>query len=211
MPKVNLHNQEGKVIGTVDLPKIFEGEADRELLWQAVRMYLANKRQGTAQTKTIGEVRGGGKKPWAQKHTGRARQGSIRSPLWRKGGVVFGPHPREHRYALPAQLRREALVASLRAKVGDNAVSAIDSLEGFAPKTKALAQLLGKMKVSPGVLVVIDRPNSLLARICRNIPKVSIKPAADLNCYDVLAYPQLVLTKAGLKQLEEIVTKGGAS
>ena len=205
MPKINLHNQQGQMIGSIDLPTIFEGTADREILWQVVRMYLANKRQGTAQTKTIGEVRGGGKKPWAQKHTGRARAGSIRSPLWRKGGVVFGPHPREHRYELSQQLRRQALLASLRAKVNDNAVSALESLEGLPQKTKVLVDLLGKIKAYPSALVVTDRSDPILARISRNIPKVSVKPAMDLNCYDVLAHSQLVLTKAGLKQLETIV------
>ena len=206
MPTIQLHNQQGQVIGTLELPKSLEGDVNRSVIWQAVRMYLANQRQGTADTKTRGEVSGGGKKPWAQKHTGRARAGTIRSPLWRKGGIVFGPHPREHRYHVPAQIRREALIASLRAKVGSNAVLAVESLEGLTPKTKALAQLLDRMKASPSALLVVDQHNPLLARISRNMRKVSVKSAADLTCYDVLAYSRLVLTGTGLKKLEGLIT-----
>ncbi len=205
MAQIDLHNLEGQKIGSVDLPKSLEGPADKALLWQAVRMYLANRRQGTAQTKTRGEVSGGGKKPWAQKHTGRARHGSIRSPIWRKGGVVFGPHPRDHRYHLPEQIRRQALVESLKAKVSDQAVTAVETLEGLQPKTKALGRLLEQLKAERGALVVTDKANALLARISRNIPKVQVKPASDLNCYDVLAHSRLVVTSAGLKQLEGMV------
>jgi len=206
MPTIDLHNSEGKKVGTLPLPKSLEGPADKAVIWQAVRMYLANQRQGTADTKTRGEVSGGGKKPWAQKHTGRARAGSIRSPIWRGGGIVFGPHPREYRYQLPLKIRRKALVESLKAKVGDQAVMAVESLEGLEPKTKALHKLLKEIKINRGVLVVIDRPSSLLARISRNIPRVAVKPASDLNCYDVLSHPQVVVTSAGLKQLEGLVS-----
>ncbi len=201
MSEINLHNLEGKVVGSVTLPKTLEGPADRVLLWQAVRMYLANQRQGNADTKRRGEVSGGGKKPWAQKHTGRARHGSIRSPIWRKGGITFGPHPREYRYELPAQVRRRALVESLKAKVTDQAVLAVEDLDKLAPKTKALHQLLEQIKADRALLV-IDRPSSILARISRNLPRVQVKPASDLNCYDVLSHPRLVVTSAGLKQLE---------
>ncbi len=206
MPAIELHNLQGKVIGTLDLPPVLEGPINKEVLWQGVRMYLANKRQGTADTKTRGEVSGGGKKPWAQKHTGRARAGSIRSPLWRKGGIVFGPHPREYRYELPAQLRRKALLSSLRSKVTDNAVLAVETLEGLEPKTKALSQLLKQIKAADGALVIVDRPSPLLARISRNIPAVDVKPASDVNCYDVLGHSRLVVTTAGLKQLEGLLS-----
>ena len=205
METIQLHNAQGQVIGTVDLPKSLEGSGDTALLWQAVRMYLANQRQGTADTKRRGEVRGGGRKPWRQKHTGRARHGSIRSPIWRKGGVVFGPHPREYRYELTQQIRRKALAASLRERVSGNQVVAVDGLDSLPPKTKAFAQLLKKIKAEKGALVVVDRPAPQLARISRNIPKVKVKPASDLTCYDVLAYPQLVVTSSSLKQLEALV------
>ena len=206
MSQINVHNLEGKVVGTVMLPKTLEGKIDKAILWQAVRMYLANRRQGTANTKTRGEVRGGGKKPWAQKHTGRARHGSIRSPIWRKGGIVFGPHPREHRYSLPEQLRRRALVESLKVKIADDAILAVETLEGLAPKTKALHQLLGHIKIVGKVLVVIDQPSALLARISRNLENVRVTPASDLNCYDVLNHPRMVFTSAGLKQLETMLS-----
>ncbi len=204
-PSIKLYNLEGKIVGDVTLPETLEGKVHKPVLWQAVRMYLANQRQGTADTKTRGEVRGGGKKPWAQKHTGRARAGTIRSPLWRGGGVVFGPHPREYRYKLPQSIRRKALVESLKAKIGSEALVAVESLEGIAPKTKVLAELLNQIQAGKGALVVVDRPSPLLARICRNLPGVSVKPALELTCYDVLKHPKLVVTHEGLKQLETLV------
>ena len=205
MAEIQLHNSEGQVIGTVPLPKAWEGAPESPVLWQAVRMYQANQRQGTADTKTRGEVRGGGKKPWMQKHTGRARAGSIRSPIWRKGGIVFGPHPREYRYKLPAPIRRLALVNSLRAKVESNSVVAVDNLEKLTLKTKALHALLKQIKATEGALLVVDQPSPLLARISRNLQKVSVKPASDLTCNDVLRHPHLVVTTAGLKKLEALV------
>lgn len=202
MANIQIHDIEGKTVGAAPLPKALEGEVNQAILWQAVRMYLVNQRQGTAQTKTRGQVSGGGKKPWAQKHTGRARAGSIRSPLWRKGGVVFGPHPRDHRYELPAQIRRAALVNSLRAKIQENAVVAVDGLDKIAEKTKAMGQFLRQVKADEGALVVVAKPSALLARICRNIPRVQVKAASDVNCYDVLHHSRVVVTTAGLKQWE---------
>ena len=199
---IQIHDIQGKVVGSATLPKALEGEVNKAVLWQAVRMYLANQRQGTAQTKTRGQVSGGGKKPWAQKHTGRARAGSIRSPIWRHGGVVFGPHPREHRYELPAQIRRLALVNSLRAKFQENAVVAVDGLDKISEKTKAMGQFLRQMKAAQGALLVVEKPNALLVRISRNIPKVQVKAVSDLNCYDVLYHRRIVVTAAGLKQWE---------
>ena len=205
MPEIDLHNLEGKVVGSLQLPKTLEGSAQESLLWQAVRMYLANQREGTADTKTRGEVRGGGRKPWPQKHTGRARHGTIRSPIWRKGGIVFGPHPREYRYKLPAQIRRKAFVESLKAKLADHGILAVEGLDGLEPKTKSLYQFLQRIKVTDGALLVVEEPNPLLARISRNLPRVDVKPAMDLTCYDVLYYPRLVVTSGGLKKLESIV------
>ena len=202
--QVKLYNLQGQAVGSVDVPQALAGPVNRLILWQAVRMYLANRRQGNADTKRRGEVSGGGKKPWRQKHTGRARAGSIRSPIWRKGGIVFGPHPQEYRYHLPAQIRREALVNSLRAKVDSQELAVVETLEGLAPKTKALAGLLEKMEAGRGALVVVDAPSAILARISRNIPKVIVRPASDLNCYEVLASPKLVVTGQAWKQMEKI-------
>ena len=205
MAEIRLHNLEGQVVGSVPVPKAFEGPADTALLWQAVRNRLANRRQGTADTKTRGEVSGGGKKPWRQKHTGRARAGSIRSPLWRKGGTIFGPHPRDYRYSLPQTLRRKALAAAVQAKVSQEAVMAVETWEGFSPKTKALSQFLKKIQISGGALLVVERSHPTLVRIARNLPKVDVKAVSDLNSYDLLVHPRVVFTQEGWKQLEALV------
>ena len=210
MAELELRNLEGRAVGKVSLPVMLEGPVNSAVLWQAVRMYLANQRQGTADTKTRGEVRGGGKKPWKQKHTGRARAGSIRSPLWRGGGIVFGPHPRDYRYQLPQQLRRKALVESLKAKMEDNDLIALESLEPLEPKTKALAKVLKSFGFEGPVLFVVDRPSPMLARIARNLVRVEIKPAQDVTCYDILSHSKVVVTSEGLKQLQKSRPEGAA-
>ncbi|MBI3317733.1 MAG: 50S ribosomal protein L4 [Candidatus Omnitrophica bacterium] len=198
----------GKVVGRTTLPTALEGRGDSALLWQAVRMHLANQRQGTADTKTRGEVSGGGKKPWRQKHTGRARAGSIRSPIWRKGGIVFGPHPREYRYQLPQKVRRRALVASLKEKLSQQEVLALENLEDFPARAKAMAQLLAALKIRDRALFVVERPSAALLRASRNISTVTVKPASDITCYDVLSHRKLVLTVGGLKKLEGLMGSG---
>ena len=202
MPGIELYNLEGKVVGSVPVPKSLEGSVNRAVLWQAVRQSLANQRQGNADTKRRGEVSGGGKKPWKQKHTGRARAGTTRSPLWRKGGVVFGPHPREYRYELPQQLRRSALVHSLRAKFDSQEVAVVEGLDAMEPKTRNLAKLLKQVGAVKKALLVVGKPAPMLARISRNISGVSVIPASDLSCYDVLASAKLVVTADALKLLE---------
>lgn len=204
MADIQLFDIEGKAVGTVKVPAALEGPINEAVLWQAVRMYLANQRQGNASTKTIGEVSGGGKKPWRQKHTGRARAGSIRSPLWRKGGTTFGPHPHYHGYALPASLRKTALVSSLRDKVSSQAVVAVKTFDGLPVKTKALAQLLGKLKASKKSLLVVEKASPELLRISRNIPSVSVRPASDLTCYDVLSSDRVVATAGAIKGWEAL-------
>ena len=205
MPEIQLVNCEGEVVGAVPTPHLLEGPVNEAVLWQAVRMHLANQRQGTAETKTRGQVSGGGKKPWRQKHTGRARAGSSRSPIWRKGGIVFGPHPREHRYALPEKLRRVALVSSLRDKFSNQAVTVVQGeLEGLSPKTKALAQLLRQLHAEKKVLLVVEQPTPTLLRISRNLSDVQVRTASDLTCYDVLASDKLVVTSEALKRLEAL-------
>jgi large subunit ribosomal protein L4 len=202
MAGLDLYSVEGKRVGSVPLPKVLGGEVNRPLLWQAVRQYRANQRQGTADTKMRGEVSGGGKKPWRQKHSGRARAGSSRSPLWRKGGVVFGPHPREYRYELPQRMRKNALVSSLRAKVTDQGMTVVQDLEALEPKTKALARFLKQVGAGEKTLVVVEKQAVGLARISRNLRKVFVRAASDLTCYDVLACQKLVLTAEALKQLD---------
>ena len=204
MADLDLKNTEGKVVGSVKLSEAFDGPINRALLWQAVNMYRANARQGTHQTKTRAEVRGGGKKPWRQKHTGRARHGSIRSPIWRGGGVVFGPHPRDYSTAMPRRARRAALLDSLRSKVVSKTILAIDSWESLEPKTKSLAGALKKLNLSESVLLVVDAPNVMLTRISQNIPKVSVIPVKDLNCFEVLLHRKLVLAKSAIEPLEKM-------
>jgi large subunit ribosomal protein L4 len=204
MAGVQIYNVQGKVVGSVNVPTTLEGPANEAVLWQSVRMYLANQREGNADTKRRGEVEGGGKKPWKQKHTGRARAGSTRSPIWRKGGITFGPHPREHRYALPQKLRKVALVNSLKAKFGRQEVAVLETVEGLQSKTKELAGLLKKMDACCGALVVVENPTPELVRSARNMPKVAVRKVSDLNSYEVLSTPKLVVTSGALKQLEAL-------
>ena len=202
MDGIPLYNRQGESVGTVQVPASFEGPVRSPLIWQAVRIHLGNQREGNANTKRRGEVRGGGRKPWKQKHTGRARAGTIRSPLWRKGGIVFGPHTREYRQRMPVRMRRLALADSLRSKCAAREIAVVETLEGMGLKTKALAAFLKRIQAGGGALLVVDRSAPDLARIARNIPKVEVRPASDLTCYDVLATPKLVLTSEALKQLE---------
>ena len=203
--EIQMFDLEGKAAGSVPVPAALEGPVNEAVLWQAVRMYLANQREGNAETKTRGQVSGGGKKPWRQKHTGRARAGSIRSPIWRKGGIVFGPHPHDFRYELPASVRKVALINSLRDKVGNEAVAVVKSFEGIAPKTKALAGLLRKIQAAEKALLVVEKPSPELVRISRNLAGVTgVKPASDLNCYDVLSATKLVVTAEAFKGWEAL-------
>ena len=203
--EIQLFDLEGKAVGSVPVPAALEGPVNEAVLWQAVRMYLANRREGNAETKTRGQVSGGGKKPWRQKHTGRARAGSTRSPIWRKGGVVFGPHPHDFRYELPASVRKVALINSLRDKVGSEALAVVKSFDGIAPKTKALAGLLRKIQAEKKALLVVEKPSPELVRISRNLKGVTaVKPASDLNCYDVLSATKLVVTAEVFKGWEAL-------
>lgn len=206
MPSIDLLNQEGKKVGTVDLPSAFEGKVNKTLLWQAVRMYQANQRQGTNKTKDRGEVSGGGKKPWKQKHTGRARQGSIRSPQFKGGGIVHGPRPRDYNYQLPKAVRRKALLHCLIEKFSRQSMMAVESFDGLEPKTKALAKVLKGIDAQQGALLVLDKPSPELCRISRNIPKITVCVADQMNCYDVLAAPWVIFTSESVKQLEGLVS-----
>lgn len=202
MSPLKIHNLEGKVVGSVKVPEKLIGQANTDILWQAIRMYRACQRQGTAKVKTRAEVSGGGKKPWKQKHTGRARAGSSRSPIWVGGGVAWGPAPREYRYTLPKQIRRRALLESLKDRFGAGSVTVVETLEGISHKTKALAGFLQNLKIEPPVLLVPERSSPILHRISRNLPKVMVKPVSDLTCSDVLTSLRLVVTAEAFKRLE---------
>jgi large subunit ribosomal protein L4 len=199
-----LHNLKGEEMEKVDLPEnIFDGKVNRPLLHQAVVMYQAGKRQGNASTKTRGEVSGGGKKPWRQKGTGRARAGSNRSPLWRHGGVVFGPHPRDFSFSIPAKVRLEALRSSVNDKLASQNLFLLDNLEIKSAKTKEMAGVLSALKIKDKTLVVIDgkEVNEGIVKAARNIPFVTLTRAIDMNAFDVLAHKKLLLTKVALKTL----------
>jgi len=210
MPKVAVYNLQGEQIGERELKEeIFGAPINEALLHQVVVGYLANQRQGTADTKTRGEVRGGGRKPWRQKGTGRARQGSIRSPLWPKGGIVFGPHPRDYRQELPVRVRRTALVSALSAKVRDGELVVLDGVTLDKPKTRVIAGLVDRLQAKRAMIVTpgVDRTVYLSAR---NIPGVLVRPALDLNAYEVLSNGKIMLVSEAVDRLEEVLANGGA-
>ena len=193
--------------GTVELPEeVFGQPVHEHAIWEAVRCYLANQRQGTASVKTRAQVSGGGKKPWRQKGTGRTRQGSNRSPLWRHGGRAFGPRPRSYNYTLPKKVRSLALRSALSARALDSAVSVVDVLDFAAPRTKDLAGLLKRIGAGEKrcLLVLGDhRPNAYLSG--RNIPKLQTIPVRELNPYMVMQSDTIVFEVDGLEKIREVV------
>lgn len=182
-------------------PAIFGVKTRPSLLHQAVVMQLANRRAGTAATKSKGFVSGGGKKPWKQKGTGRARSGSIRSPIWVGGGTVFGPTPRDYSYRMPRTARKEALLSALSLKKQDGKLLVVDKLELEQPKTKIMAKALADLEIK-SALIVIDQADDRVERSARNLPKVKVLRVAGLNVYDLMRYEHLILTEAALKALE---------
>ncbi len=181
---------------------IFGVKPRHHLLHQTVVMQLANRRGGNAATKSKGLVRGGGKKPWRQKGTGRARSGSIRSPIWVGGGTVFGPTPRDYAYRLPRTARREALLSALSLKNHERKIIVIEKFELEAAKTKMMIEALAQLKVT-SALIVIAQPDSNIERSARNLPGVKVLRVEGLNVYDLLRYDHLVLTADALQRLEE--------
>lgn len=205
MPKVPVYNMEGKQVDEIELSDaIFGTEVNVPLLHQAVVACEANRRQGTASTKTRSEVRGGGRKPWRQKGTGRARHGSIRSPIWVGGGVVFGPKPRDYRQALPKKMRRAALKSALSAKVDSGDIVVLDSLSLPQIKTKRMAEILERLNVSGTALIVTADRDRNVELSARNIPGVSLRPAEGINAYEILKHRKLVITRDGVAKVEEV-------
>ncbi|HAH07638.1 MAG TPA: 50S ribosomal protein L4 [Elusimicrobia bacterium] len=197
-----LLNQKGEKIGKVELPEaVFGLRPSPQFLHEVVTASEANRRAGTAHTKTRAEVSGGGRKPWKQKHTGRARHGSTRSPLWRKGGVVFGPRTRSYRQELPQAKRRLALAQALSARAQDGSLRVVDSLALDGAKTKQVAQMLKALKAEKRTLLVADQHDQNLIRASRNIAEVKILLVAHLNALEVLGCRNLILTKAALEKL----------
>jgi large subunit ribosomal protein L4 len=182
--------------------EIFGIKPRSHLLHQAVVMQLNNRRAGTAATKTKGFVRGGGKKPWRQKGTGRARAGSIRSPLWVGGGTIFGPQPRDYFYRLPKKARKQALLSALSVKNRDGRIIVLDKLELAEAKTKLMRKILGDLKVT-SALIVIPGSDEKVERSARNLPAVKVLRVEGLNVYDLLRHEHLILTEGSLRLIEE--------
>jgi large subunit ribosomal protein L4 len=204
MKELNIVNIKNEKVGKVELDKnIFDGKVSKGCIYQLVNMYRANQRLGSASTKTRGEVSGGGIKPWRQKGTGRARHGSIRSPLWRHGGSTFGPHPRDYSYQVPQNLKRVGLVSAINDKLNEDKVFLIDEFKTGSVKTKDFSAILGKLKIVEKCLIVIDEINKNIILAARNIPFVQIGLAAEINAYDVLLNNKILLTKKSV----EILTK----
>ena len=187
-------------VRTVALPHtVFAEPLRRALLADVVRMQMASRRAGTASTKEKGDVRGGGKKPWKQKGTGRARAGSSRSPLWPGGGTVFGPHPRDYSYRLPKRARKTALRSALAQKLREQRLTIVDRIELPETKTKRFVAFLRDLGIDDSVLVVIPEADERLERAGRNLPRVKVLRVAGLNVYDLLRYHHLVITEAALQ------------
>ena len=187
--------------------KVFDGKVEKAVLYQAVRMYQTNKRRGTASTKKRSEVSGGGRKPWRQKGTGRARFGSTRNPLWRGGGVIFGPKPKDYSFTLPRKVRLSALRSSLNSRLNDKSITFVDALVVEKPKTKEFVKILNKLKLTTKVLFVLEKVDVNLKLASRNIQGVTLMPAADVNAFDVLCHDKLVITKQGLEVLTKRLMK----
>jgi 50S ribosomal protein L4 len=204
MTKVTLFKQDGTTNGEIELnSEIFGIEPNENVVFDAVIMQRASLRQGTHAVKNRSAVSGGGRKPWRQKGTGRARQGSIRSPQWRGGGIVFGPTPRSYSYKLPKKVRRLAIKSVLSQKVLDNKLVVVEALQFDAPKTKEFAQVLSNLNVDTKVLVVVESSNDFALLAGRNIPNVTIVDETDVTVLDVVNNDKLLFTKAALSKVEE--------
>jgi large subunit ribosomal protein L4 len=206
MPKVALLNQNGSQVGDIELnDTVFGIEPNQHVLFEAIVMQRASLRQGTHKTKVRSEVAGGGRKPWRQKGTGRARQGSIRSPQWRGGGTVFGPTPRSYSYKLPKKVRRLAIKSALSSKVLEENILVLESLAFEAPKTKEFKSVLGGLSVEKKALIVTADLDENVALSARNIPGVTVVTADGINVLDVVNHDKLIMTKAAVEKVEEVL------
>ena len=204
MPTVGLFNKEGNKIEDIQLnDNIFAVEVNADAMHQVVVALLANKRQGTQSAKTRAEVRGGGIKPWRQKGTGRARQGSIRAPQWIKGGVVFAPKPRDYRMSIPKSMRRVAMLSALTSKVQNDEMVVLDSLTLEAPKTKEIVKMLNAFNAKK-TLIVTAEANETVYKSARNIEGVEVLPVNNINVYDLLKFEKVIMTKDAVSKIEEV-------
>lgn len=198
-------NKEGVKVSEQKLNEaVFGTEVKEHLFYEVVKMQLANRRSGTASTKTKGEVSGGGVKPWKQKGTGRARSGSTRSPLWRHGGTVFGPHPRDYSYSVPKKVKKDALRSAMNLREQDGGLKIIESLDIAEPRTKLVLALFSKANLSNG-LVVVDSESANIRLATRNLKDFKLIDVRGLNVYDILNYDNLIITKSALEKVEAMV------
>ena len=206
MANVKLFDQTGKEVSTVELnDAIFGIEPNESVVFDVVISQRASLRQGTHAVKNRSAVSGGGRKPWRQKGTGRARQGSIRSPQWRGGGVVFGPTPRSYSYKLPKKVRRLAMKSVLSEKVAENNLVAIEGLNFDAPKTKEFKQVLANLSIDSKVLIVLEKGNDFAALSARNLPNVSVVTSDNVSVLDVVSNTKVLATQTALTQIEEVL------
>lgn len=205
MPKVNVYNMLGEQVGELELSEnVFGVEINHDAIHAVVKSHLANRRQGTHAAKTRAEVRGGGRKPWRQKGTGRARQGSIRAPQWTGGGVVFPPKPRDYSYRVPKKVKRLAMKSALTSKVVDNKIIVLDELSLNEPKTKEMVKILENIKASKKALIVMKDKDENVIKSARNIPNVQTTLVNSLNVYDILRYDSFIITQDAVKKVEEV-------
>ncbi|MBE5821253.1 MAG: 50S ribosomal protein L4 [Clostridiales bacterium] len=205
MPKVDLYNVEGTKVGDIALSDaIFGIEPNEEVVHEVVVNFLANQRQGTQSTKTRSEVRGGGAKPWKQKGTGRARQGSIRAPQWIKGGIALGPKPRSYKYTLNKKVKRLALKSVFSSKVLENKLVVLDTFNFTEIKTKNMVKVLDNLKVDTKALIVIPENDVNVQKSAKNIPGVKVSLVNTINVYDMLKYSKLIVTKSAVEKIEEV-------
>ena len=205
MPKIDVYNVEGKKVSTCDLKEeVFGIEPNETVVHSVLVNYLANQRQGTQSTKTRAEVRGGGRKPWRQKGTGRARQGSIRAPQWIKGGIALGPKPRCYKYRVNKKEKRLAIRSLLSSKVLENNLVVVDKFDFKEIKTKQMATAMKNLKVEEKALIVLPSNNEMIQKSARNLEGVRTSSVNTINVYDLLKYTKLVVTVDAIKKLEEV-------
>ena len=206
MPTIPVRDRENNPAGEVEVKaSVFDRNVKRTLLHEAVVHYQASQRQGTHKTKTRAEVSGGGRKPWRQKGTGRARVGSTRNPIWRKGGIAFGPRPRNYSYRLGSKKQRHALQMALTVKQRDQQIVVVDTLQIEVAKTKEVAKMLAGLGLEGKILIYDSSANEGLARAARNLPGVSVSKGFGLNVYDLLLHDWLLISKEGIERLNEVL------
>ena len=205
MPNIKVVDMAGKEVGAIELSdKVFAANVDSSVLHSAVKVYLANQRQGTQSTLTRSEVSGGGKKPWKQKGTGRARQGSTRSPQWTHGGIALGPKPRSYRITLNKKVRAQAMFGALSAKVADSELIVVNEIKTAEYKTKNMTAMLKAIGAECKALIVLPEVDSTVIKSCANIPGVKTVQFNEINTYDILNADKVVIAEAAVKKIEEV-------